>query len=176
MASPVLIGVAGHRLLAVHPRLVSTVDAALAAIEVRRPGPWALVSGFAEGADELVARRSLERGWQLHALLPLPVDDFATDMERPDEYRALLARAAVVEVVDPVLERPDCYRALSLALVQRCVELVAIWNGRTSRGTGGTGEVVAAARERGLTISWIEAADSRDGGSREPVAHLEEPA
>ena len=168
------IGVTGHRLLAPHPRLAAAVDDALAAIESRRPAPRALLSGFAEGADELVAHRALERGWELHALLPLAADDYAGDMERPDEFRRLLARAATVEEVAPPLPRPDCYRAQGLALVGRSDELIALWNGAGARGAGGTAEVVEAARRQGRTVTWIEAADVRDGAPRDPLTHLEE--
>jgi hypothetical protein len=167
------IGVTGHRLLAPHPGLTAAVDAALAAIELRRPAPRALVSGFAEGADELVAMCALDRGWELHALLPLPADDHATDLERPDDFRALLARATVVEEISPPLPRPDCYRAQGLALVDRSDELLVVWNGTAARGPGGTGETVAAARARPLPLTWIEAADARDGAPRDPVTHVE---
>jgi len=168
------IGVTGHRLLAPHPRLTAAVDDALAAIEGRRPAPYVLLSGFAEGADELVARRALERGWELNALLPLPVDDFVEDLERPDDFRALLARAAAVEELEPPMPRPDCYLLQGLALVDRSHELLALWNGVAARGVGGTADIVAAARTRGRTVTCIEAADVRDGTEREPVTHLEE--
>src|SRR5262245_21475122 len=118
------IGVTGHRLLAPHPRLTAAVDEALDAIESRRPAPRTLVSGFAEGADELVAHRALARGWELHALLPLPIDDYAGDMERPDTFRQLLARAATIEEPASPLPRPDCYRAQGLAMVAGSDELV----------------------------------------------------
>ncbi len=167
------IGVTGHRLLAPHPDLPAAVDDALAAVELRRPAPWVLVSGFAEGADELVANRALARDWPLEALLPLPTDDFATDMERPADFRRLLARAATVASVTPAAGRPDCYREQGLAMVDRCHELIALWNGGEARGPGGTGEIVAAARSHGLTLTWIEAADVRDGAPREPVTRVE---
>jgi hypothetical protein len=167
------IGVTGHRLLAPHPGLTAAVDAALAAIEVRRPAPRALVSGFAEGADELVAACALDRGWELHALLPLPVEEHATDMQRPADFRRLLARATVVEEIAPPLPRPDCYRAQGIALLERSDELMAIWNGAKARGPGGTGELVAAARARSLPVTWIEASDARDDAPRDPVTHVE---
>jgi hypothetical protein len=168
------IGVTGHRLLAPHPRLATAVDDALAAIEGRRPAPHLLISGFAEGADELVAHHALARGWELHALLPLPVDDFVTDLERPDDFRALLARATAVEDLRPPAPRPDCYLLQGLAMVDRSHELVALWNGVAARGVGGTADIVAAARTRRRTVTWSEAADVRDGTAREPVIHLEE--
>ena len=167
------IGVTGHRLLAPHPDLATAVDDALAAIELRRPAPWVLVSGFAEGADELVALRALVRAWDIEALLPLPVDDFVTDLERPADFRRLLEHATSVEAVTPAVDRPGCFRAQGLAMVERCDELIALWNGGEARGPGGTGEIVAAARDGRLTLTWIEAADARDGVTREPVTHVE---
>ena len=50
---------------------------------------------------------------------------------------------------------------------------MAVWNGQEARGPGGTGEIVAAARARLLPLTWIEAADARDGAPREPVTHVE---
>jgi hypothetical protein len=167
------IGVTGHRLLAPHPDLATAVDDALAAIELRRPAPWVLVSGFAEGADELVALRALVRAWEIEALLPLPVDDFVTDLERPADFRRLLEHATSVDAVTPAVDRPECYRAQGLAMVERCDELIALWNGGEARGPGGTGEIVAAARDGRLTLTWIEAADARDGVTREPVTNVE---
>jgi hypothetical protein len=167
------IGVTGHRLLAPHPELATAVDDALAAIELRRPAPWVLVSGFAEGADELVATLALVRGWELEALLPLPADHFVGDLERPDDFRRLLERATTVEAIEPDVERPECYRVQGLAMLDRCDELIALWNGGEERGPGGTGEIVREARSRGVTLTWIEAADARDGVAREPVTHVE---
>jgi hypothetical protein len=167
------IGVTGHRLLAPHPELATAIDDALAAIELRRPAPWVLVSGFAEGADELVATLALVRGWELEALLPLRADDFVSDLERPVEFRRLLERATTVEAIEPAVERPECYRAQGFAMLDRCDELIALWNGGQARGPGGTGEIVAAARSQLLTLTWIEAGDVRDGAAREPVTHVE---
>jgi hypothetical protein len=169
------IGVTGHRLLAPHPDLATAVDDALAAIELRRAAPWVLVSGFAEGADELVALRALVRAWQLEALLPLPVDEFVGDLARPAEFRRLLGDATTVEVVTPAVRRPECYRAQGRSMVARCDELIALWDGGEARGPGGTGEIVEEARDRRLTVTWIEAADARDGTTREPVTHVERP-
>jgi hypothetical protein len=167
------IGVTGHRLLAPHPDLATAVDDALAAIELRRAAPWVLVSGFAEGADELVAQRALVRAWELEALLPLPAEEFVGDLERPADFRRLLEHAATVEAVTPAVPRPECYRAQGLALVERCDELIALWDGGEARGPGGTGEIVEAARDGRLTVTWIEVADARDGTTREPVTHVE---
>ena len=168
------IGVTGHRLLAPHPDLATAVDDALAAIELRRPAPWVLVSGFAEGADELVAQRALVRGVGARGAAAAarrrlrrrtssgPPTSGACSSTPPPSRRST-----------PAVPRPECYRAQGLALVERCDELIALWNGGEARGPGGTGEIVEAARDGRLTVTWIEAADARDGTTREPVTHVE---
>ncbi len=135
------------------------------------------LSGFAEGADELVAERALERGWELHALLPLPVDDFADDMERPADFR----RAAGAGDAPSRRSRRRCRGPTATAprasrWSTRSDELVALWNGAAARGAGGTGEIVAAARARGLHASpGSRPADVRDGVRRASrVTHVEE--
>ena len=49
------------------------------------------------------------------------------------------------------------------AVVDRSSVLVAVWDGQPSRGLGGTADVVAYARERGVPVEviWPEGA-SRD--------------
>ncbi len=156
------IGVTGHRLLAAQAGLEATVAAALVGIETHHAAPYVLVSGMAEGADEFVAHVALVRGWELEALLPLPLSDFRDDLERPDDCERLLARAARVRSIDPPRPRPDCYRAQGLALVATCDVLIALWNGEPARGPGGTAEVVAAARAATVEVVHIAAADRRD--------------
>jgi hypothetical protein len=35
--------------------------------------------------------------------------------------------------------------------------LIALWDGQPSRGKGGTAEIVAYARQRGIPVVWIDA-------------------
>lgn len=159
------LGVTGHRDLTPSARLTAAVEAVLSearGLAASRDERLALISPLAEGADRLAARLALAAGGvELHALLPLTPDDyrrdFATAASRR-EFADLLRRAAAVEVLPPPHRRPHAYRALGEELVRRCDLLLAIWDGGPVRGAGGTAEVVALARRRGLPLFLIDPA------------------
>lgn len=171
-------GVTGHRdpgLDPVAPSLLAErVDGTLRALAAA--GVDTLVSPLAEGADRLVARRALDAGWTLRALLPFPAtryeDDFRSEASR-DEFRLLLERSSEVEVVgqdDPGNGNAElAYRRVGEALLQRCGVLLAIWDGDPPRGPGGTAEVVSQAREKGIPVIWIDSASPHTVRTLDPV-------
>ena len=48
-------------------------------------------------------------------------------------------------------------------MLARADVLVAIWDGQGAQGLGGTGGIVAEARERGLPLAWVHAGNRRPG-------------
>jgi hypothetical protein len=164
----VAIGVSGHRALTEIQRL----EAGLAEV-VRRleeafgEERWTVVSALAEGADRLVAHRLLARkGTRLVAVLPLAREeyetDFRTDASR-EEFRGLLALAKEVVEVPPEPNRERAYEIGGHVVLDRADVLVAVWDGQGAQGRGGTGTVVAAARERGLPLAWVHAGNRKPG-------------
>jgi hypothetical protein len=61
-----------------------------------------------------------------------------------------LARADEVLEAPPAPSRNEAYAAAGHAVLDRSDVLVAVWAGQGAHGTGGTGELVALARERGV--------------------------
>ena len=161
------IGVTGHRFLA-EPDLL---DTALADVVERlareRPEPWTALSALAEGADRRVAHHLLGRpGTRLVAVLPLEVEDYESDFGTPAsraEFRGLLARADEVVTLPPQEDRDRAYETGGLEVLVRSDILVAVWDGQVEQGVGGTGAIVALARERGLPVVWVHAGNRRPG-------------
>ena len=127
-------------------------------------GDVTVVSPLAEGADRLAAEAALAAGFRLVCPLPFPRDEYARDFaESASEaaFRALLARAAVVDELPGSRTTPAAKQAAYAAVGARVLDgadlLLAIWDGRPSRGSGGTAEVIARARRRGLPTVWIGA-------------------
>lgn len=173
----VAIGVTGHRILAEVDRLEAGLEEVVRRLEAAFPGQWTVVSALAEGSDRLVAHRLLAReGTRLVAVLPLARDDYENDFETEasrQEFRDLLARADEVVEVAPGAGRDEAYEAGGRAMLERADVLVAIWDGQGAQGRGGTGGVVAEARERGIPLAWVHAGN-RKPGTAEPTSLGEE--
>ncbi|HEX2171799.1 MAG TPA: hypothetical protein VHL09_05090 [Dehalococcoidia bacterium] len=164
------VGVTGHRRLPPDKDLLDRVDEALRrALDLltplaETPVEVLVVSPLAEGADRLVAEVALARfGALLEVPLPLPVADYLEDFESAesrDAFRGLLDRASEVFVLPAVETREEAYEGAGRYVTERCDVLIALWDGEPARGLGGTADVVARARVRGIPVLWIHTGES----------------
>jgi len=146
--------VSGHRgLSAATERLVI---AALEA-EVGRHSAADLVgvSCLADGADALFAQIVLDAGGSLVLVIPSKTYRDALPESYLPTYDALFDRAVEVIALDHVESDPKAYMDAGLRLIEQADELVAVWDGKPGRGFGGTADVVAAAKRRGLAVTVI---------------------
>ena len=168
------VGVTGHRALTVDRDVLSSlVDEVLDTIAGDSGAESiVVVSALAEGADRLVAQRAMDRGGVFEAILPLARDDYATDFAGPsnDDFHRLVEAADAVVELAATPSRDDAYAAAGRALVWGTDALVAVWDGLPARGTGGTAEVVAYARELGRPIAWIHVPPPDEAPRDEPQA------
>lgn len=156
----VRVGVTGHRNLASEDVIEATVDQVLdrRLVGSVRAEVW---SSLAEGADRLVARRVLARPESsLVAVLPLPVDDYERDFETTEsraEFHELLGRARRTDVVgaDETGSRESAYERAGHAVVDGADVLFALWDGKPSRGQGGTAEVVEYALANDVEVEVV---------------------
>jgi hypothetical protein len=166
-----LIGVTGHRDIDPADRALGdvVVSGMRAVCARRREAPVVVVSSLAEGADRLIAQAAMTGlGAALVAPLPLPPDEYEKDFPSPEsrrELRRLLAAAATWFVLpggegSPAGEARSCCYARAGAYVARHSNvLVALWDGKPSRGTGGTADVVAWRRDGRVPDSFVAAPD-----------------
>jgi hypothetical protein len=132
----------------------------------RRVMPIVVLSSLAEGADQLAAEVALERGLRVIAPLPLPVEEYRRDFElypvRPDALRifdALIQHPGVQtlfvgyeegnspENVHPLGDKRDLqYRRAGAFIARHCNVLIALWDGQSGTGVGGTAEIVGFKR------------------------------
>jgi hypothetical protein len=168
------IGVSGHR---VPPKLPEASEAPLRAVidrmfaaiarafkpatePDRRAPPATIVSSLAEGSDRIVAAAGLMAGFALEVVLPFRRAEYARDFETAasrQEFEQLLARAAeVIELNGAAAARPEAYEAAGLAMLAKIDLLIAIWDGESAAGVGGTAEIVERAVGDGTLVVWIE--------------------
>ena len=176
------VGVTGHRWNRLRhadlEALRAGVRGALERLAEAAEGqPMRLVSPLAEGADRIVAEEAAALGWQLQSALPFAraeyEKDFATSESR-HEFRRLLARAAKVDELrgsrDSKDSRDSAYAAVGRLVLDSCDVLVAVWDGESARGEGGTAQMVREARERGLPVVWVSSEPPHDPNLLPPHA------
>ena len=179
----VRVGVTGHRTLADPETVAGRVREVLARTIYQlfdeplprgacvTPLAFTVITALAEGSDRVVAREVLKTpDSEIEVILPRErqdyLQDFSSDQSRR-EFEQLCGRATRVETLEgsppaPSTEkdgRPACRDAGFLlagqSVVTRCEVLIAIWDGRPSRGTGGTADIVALARAKGHPLVLV---------------------
>jgi hypothetical protein len=156
------IAITGHRgLPRVTERLVGQVIRAELA---KYAGPDLVgISNLADGADQLFAHAILDAGGRLEVIVPAARYRDGLPESAHTAYDALLAQAVNVDRLDRIESDEQAHMEASQAMLARADHLFAVWDGKPARGYGGTADVVAEARKRGVpvTVIWPEGA-SRD--------------
>lgn len=162
---PVLrVGITGHRSqrldAAVLERLSTAVEAVLRALTGRGWAERWLVSALADGADQFVSGVGVALGYRLEVILPFGMQEYVADFpaEARLQFATLLTEGGPAQVA--TLDMGDAGREAAFLeagrrMLDRSALLIALWDGAPARGPGGTGQIVAEARERGLPVCWI---------------------
>ncbi len=168
LSRELIVGVTGHRLHKVDPNDAHLRDACVRVLhDLRdryRDRSFIVLSPLAEGADRLVAELAMEElDAKLHVPLPLPYEIYIQDFDPDDQqasvdhFKTLIGRAEryyelplaggsfnELSQRDSVGNeaRAKQYALVGAYIVQRCHELIAIWDGTEPNGVGGTGQIV----------------------------------
>jgi len=150
------LGCTGHRLLpATTVRLVDRALRRRLARHARVAGELIGVTSLADGADLLFAEAILALGGTLEVVLPAAGYREGLPADALDAFDHLLARAGAVRCLAFPESTSEAHMAAGQALVDGVDLLVAVWDGQPARGFGGTGDVVAYARERGVPVEVV---------------------
>jgi hypothetical protein len=147
------VAVSGHRGLPAGT--VHLVDRAIRAALAERPAKVTGLSCLADGADQIFARAVLDLGGDIEAVIAAEQYRDGLPGQARAEYDRLLARAAAVHRLAFTESMPEAHMAASRLMVDKSDELYAVWDGKPARAYGGTADVVAYARQRGIPIRVI---------------------
>jgi hypothetical protein len=149
-----MVGMTGHQGLP--PHTSELVTAALRyALARYRPGLVG-VTMLGPGADQLFAQVVLELGGALYVVIPAhKYRDGFPDEDARRGYDELVAQATYTERLPHAESTEEAHMAGGRAVVEASELLVAVWDGQPSRGLGGTADVVAYARQRGVPVNVI---------------------
>ena len=159
-ARPLKVGVIGHRRIVDRARLRALIDEVFDELGDSELAVW---SSLAEGADRIGAEAALDRDVPLHAVLPMPAEDYERDFpDTAGAFHDLLARATTVRVVELAANRNEAYLEAGLQVLASTDVLLVAWNGEAAAGKGGTADVVDQARRCDHPMVWIRAANGKD--------------
>jgi hypothetical protein len=137
-----IVGVSGHRELEVG----SAWDWVRNQITIflrGLPRPLVGVTSLAIGADQIFAEIVVKLGGQIDAVIPFEGYERTFEKEADlHNYRRLKGIAAHVETLGPSPTDEEAYLRAGKRVVDRSELLVAVWDGQTAHGLGGTADIV----------------------------------
>ena len=118
-----------------------------------------MLSQLAAGADQLASRVAMTHGYRLHAVLPFAhaeyAHDFAPGAER-DSFDELFDQCeSWWHLPNSRSDGATGYALAGEATVAQVDLLIAVWDGKASRGPGGTADVIDYAVRRGVPVIHI---------------------
>ena len=149
------VGVTGHQRLTDE----SAWDWVRASIngEVESSRPSVALSSLAIGADQLFADVALQHRVPLKAILPFDgYERTFKDGLALERYAQLLKQAFEVVVMPPQDDDETAYLEAGRRIVQESDYLIAVWDGGSAKGKGGTGDAVSLAKEEGKRVLHID--------------------
>ncbi|MCP1220381.1 hypothetical protein NKW45_00785 [Acetobacter orientalis] len=164
---PILVGITGHRdiLPSALDEISLYVESAMDLLHQRYGIQLRIVSGMAEGADQLIVKHAIKRGIPVIALLPMEKKEFCKTLDGMTEleFDCFLAQAGIEDVIElpkvtqeTQITDPSVlqYEQLGIVLCRLCHIMLALWDGvdeeplrnrvnRIRKKRGGTAHVVS---------------------------------
>jgi hypothetical protein len=109
------------------------------------------LSSLAAGADQLFAAAALDLNIPVTAVLPMRSYERFLRGRDLVRYQALLPRCDQL-VLDGVGRPNEAFLAAGKYIVDHCDLLFAVWDGLPAGAMGGTGDIVAYARQAGRRV------------------------
>lgn len=143
-SQPFVVGFTGHRQIENEAKIAEVLRELIVSLQREIGADLVGRSSIASGADTLFAEACLSSNLKWIAQLPFPGAEFKKDFSESDwkRARALLDRAERVEISSEIAERPRGYLDCGLSTVDGADLMIALWDGKASRGQGGTAEIV----------------------------------
>jgi hypothetical protein len=136
---PIIVGITGHRDISESDSLLleTSINESLDNFQCKYPhSPKVLLSGLAEGIDQISAKSALSRGWQVHAVLALPEEEFIQTFDQQNAenskkiFKELLSKSKWVTVASPSrTPSPECFVNVSNLIASKAQWLIACWDG-----------------------------------------------
>lgn len=157
------IGVTGHRIIRNELIIREKVNEILFEIDkLLKHSHYHLiaVSPLAEGADRIVSEEIL--GWKgknfLEVIIPMDKNEYLNDFKSEkskNEFKNLITQSNSTQILKIEKNRDESYENVGKTIIHNCNLLIAVWDGKSAAGKGGTEKIVNYAREIGRSLFWI---------------------
>jgi hypothetical protein len=121
--------------------------------------PLTAVTSLAIGADQLLATLVDRRGGEIYAVIPFQGYERTFRVRQQSQYRFLSSKATAKEVLSTSGTDEDAYLAAGKRVVELSDMMIAVWNGQSAKGRGGTADIVAFADRRQVPLVHINPVD-----------------
>ena len=123
--------------------------------------PVAVLSAFAEGADQIAVHAALKRNLPVAAILPFRIDEYEQDFKTHStraEFNELLEKAHRQIVLPGTREEEArAYESAGITILDNSDILLAVWDGGASAGRGGTTELIERAARDSIPVVYVDA-------------------
>jgi len=101
----------------------------------------------------------------LTVLLPMPLKDYLKEFSASEKikFMCLFNKREKLIQLHGSEKKDEAYLKMGTFLLDSIDYLIGLWNGKPTRGIGGTAQVSKLARERHLPTAWIRAHNAIPG-------------
>jgi len=153
------VAFAGHNRphdLGRHGPVIAGLDAALAMIKEAGVHEARLLTGLADGADELAAAAWRRAGLgPVHAVFPFLQDQHSGGVGPVGAAES----ATWLDGASSEAQGRNPHLKQTRLIVETADLVIVVWTGDAARGAGGTADAVLSALEIGLPVLWIKPSD-----------------
>ena len=153
------IGFSGHRELSDETLIGEALESALQEAENNVEGQVECLLSLAQGADILMAEACIRRSVPYHILLPYEESQFREEVasEWTPRFDAAMEGAVSIESLSGSRSRSTAYYKCGIDILNASDIMLFCWDGEEARGTGGTGQIAAAAIKKQLPYGRVDA-------------------
>jgi len=149
------IGITGHRDIVVTTELKQGIKEFFINLKDR---DTKLLSPLADGADRLVADIYLEVFKEkAHLIVPMPFDQkrYMEDFDNNSKAEFLNYLKIAKDVIEVENTQGCNYKSVGVYVADKSDTLLALWDGTFNAKSGGTGDIVAYARDEGKEVLYF---------------------
>lgn len=150
------IAVVGHRDWDENERegIERKLTALFAELKEREAAP-VVVTGLADGADQLAAECALRCGLEIEAVFPARFFEFRKTIAAEDKFADLIGKLSDLTLATQAEGDENEYQSVLRTILDRSDEAVALWDGEARGGAGGTYDAVKQCRRRKIPLTVI---------------------